>query len=480
MATTEFDIQLLLRQDTVEKWTTVNPVLGKGEPGVEYSMSDGKIDATSLRLKIGDGVSTWTALPYASKSTSEIQSMIDASIGEIDIPSGGAVYTVASLDEITGTIENGDIAIVTTPIAGDKVSRTAYVWDATAKDGAGEWVAFDGNYNAENVIFNQDLTVTNAIGTVTSEMITDGKGSYKLEATGKSLEQVLSTLLASEEPPAVDTPSAAITASGGSGEVGSTFTLPTATLTITDIGSYGYGATNAAGTATYGETATGITFDAGNVTLSEGSDNSTSNTDALGKNGSISLTATGSTTYGDSAVTFTFTGTAKYTPNEDVIPLNNVGNKAESSRLGYGKTAPVAITVADKAVSFTGYRNWYVYCGDNTDTIDSAFIRGTMTAKGNGKNATGFTQAVSGQKRVVIALPTNTKTDGNSISGYTKRVKACIDEAGMKLDIYKEGNFVESTVSVNDASGANALNYVVYDYLNPNGISTTNLIFTIS
>lgn len=49
--------KILLRNDTAARWTSENPVLGKGEIGVE-------IDTT--KFKFGDGITAWNSLPYAS------------------------------------------------------------------------------------------------------------------------------------------------------------------------------------------------------------------------------------------------------------------------------------------------------------------------------------------------------------------------------------------------------------------------------
>lgn len=46
-----------LRRDTAANWTAVNPILKSGEAGYETDFR---------RLKIGDGVSNWSALPYVS------------------------------------------------------------------------------------------------------------------------------------------------------------------------------------------------------------------------------------------------------------------------------------------------------------------------------------------------------------------------------------------------------------------------------
>lgn len=46
-----------LRRDTAANWAVVNPVLRDGEAGFETD---------TRRLKVGDGISTWSLLPYVS------------------------------------------------------------------------------------------------------------------------------------------------------------------------------------------------------------------------------------------------------------------------------------------------------------------------------------------------------------------------------------------------------------------------------
>ena len=47
--------QIKLRRDTAANWTSVNPVLGSGEPGFE---------ADTNRMKVGDGSTSWNNLDY--------------------------------------------------------------------------------------------------------------------------------------------------------------------------------------------------------------------------------------------------------------------------------------------------------------------------------------------------------------------------------------------------------------------------------
>lgn len=63
MANKELSIkQLLLRNDTSTNWTANNPVLGKGEMGIEID---------SNKFKLGDGVKGWNELAYATSNEAE-------------------------------------------------------------------------------------------------------------------------------------------------------------------------------------------------------------------------------------------------------------------------------------------------------------------------------------------------------------------------------------------------------------------------
>ncbi len=52
------DARYGFREDPLEKWETINPVLERGEPSIVRDGKDGKW------LKIGDGVTPWNDLPY--------------------------------------------------------------------------------------------------------------------------------------------------------------------------------------------------------------------------------------------------------------------------------------------------------------------------------------------------------------------------------------------------------------------------------
>lgn len=49
--------KIQVRRDTSSNWTSTNPTLAAGEMGLETD---------SLKMKIGNGSSSWTSLSYAS------------------------------------------------------------------------------------------------------------------------------------------------------------------------------------------------------------------------------------------------------------------------------------------------------------------------------------------------------------------------------------------------------------------------------
>ena len=57
MANTTLNVKIQIRNDVANTWKTTNPVLLKGEMGIETD---------TRKFKFGDGVSTWTGLDYAS------------------------------------------------------------------------------------------------------------------------------------------------------------------------------------------------------------------------------------------------------------------------------------------------------------------------------------------------------------------------------------------------------------------------------
>jgi hypothetical protein len=264
-------------------------------------------------------------------------------------------------------------------------------------------------------------------------------------------------------PNANDKPNASISVSGGDGEVGSEYTVPTATLKIDDVGSY-----------QYGDKATGITFAIGSVKLAEGADpatatNTKTNDSVMSKGNTITLKASGDKAlYTDSGKTYTFSGTASYEKGTKV-PVTNLNNPYPSAQIPAG-----SVTIDDKSATFSGWR--YIFGGGTTAaTIDSTAIR--ALAKDHKSNetvpttngGTGFKfSAAKGATKVIFAYPADWTTKTPKFEIFTMAWGGT------------EG-FVKSTVQVADyRGGTNGLkDYTVYTYTPAGPLSADNTEYCV-
>lgn len=87
-----------LRRDSAVNWTTSNPVLASGEPGVETDTG---------KFKLGDGVKTWSALAYSAALPSEIPSGGGSSGSSSGVINATASGSVAAGDPVTFSVNAG-------------------------------------------------------------------------------------------------------------------------------------------------------------------------------------------------------------------------------------------------------------------------------------------------------------------------------------------------------------------------------------
>lgn len=69
-----------LRRGTAAEWEDVNPVLAHGEVGAATDVG---------QIKVGDGSSVWTALPYAGAATlnpDDLASVVETVLAELEPP----------------------------------------------------------------------------------------------------------------------------------------------------------------------------------------------------------------------------------------------------------------------------------------------------------------------------------------------------------------------------------------------------------
>ena len=389
----ELKTVIQLRNDTAANWeTNKTKVLKNGEIGIEFQ-ENGKVG-----LKIGHDEKPWSELNYFASSVPATVYQVELQDGEMDID---------GIDRVVGAAElqAGDIAIVKAGIAGDKKAYTSYVYDGT------KWEATDGNYRADNVYFDDDITYTVAIGTLAKP-----SGSAKFAAKGKNVEQVFSSLMAQEANPSKTNPSVSINTQTNFGtfEIGTTKNLV-------------YAASLNPGSYTYGP-ATGITATSWKAVCDGKTLTSASGTfenvvaEATAKN--IAITAT----YGNGA-----------------IPVTNLGNQYPAGQIKAG-------SASKNTSNLLGVR--YMFWGPMTaDTaITSDVVRSLAHNKATGTgNLTTF-GAGANCKKVVVAVPAD------------RKITKVIMPSALNADVTSLFVKQSATVPVNGANGYAAANYNIYVY----------------
>ena len=355
MPNTTLKTRLIIKNDSAENWTTKNPVLLKGELGIEID--------TNL-FKIGNGTSAWAALPYANESApAETTYQAIPTAGQTDLEAIAAAVGAAELHE-------GDTAICIRNIGtADHKSYTAYVYNGT------NWAAMDGNYDASNVYFDADFTATEKVGTISIP----SSGSTTVAAQGKSLKEFLAGLLAAEKQPTATQPAVSISVSTGKAyEVGTTVT-PT------------YSASLSAGSYTYGP-ATGITAKTWSVV------NSATDETLTTASGSFAPIVVADNT------NYSVTATATY--DAGAMPKTNIGNDAPAVQIPAGSKSATA------SQKITGYRNFFYGVVKTTD-LTSDVIRG-LTAGGayNSTKTFNVNVTVNDGVGIVVAYPASSSRAG--------------------------------------------------------------------
>lgn len=339
-------------------------------------------------------------------------------------------------------LAKGDIIVIKDLIVevdGEKkYQHTAYVYDGE------HWAAMDGNYNAENVYFDEDFLFTTTIGTVTE--LTNGSATKT--AAGLNLKQFFASLFAEEKQPSIVEPTYSLSASAvleATAEIGNYIT------------GYSWDGSWSSGSYEFGSkenssTATGITP---SYSVSENVENKTADT----LDGSFTLDAPIQIDTVTSKTYATISGTCSYEASPRT-PVTNFGNNASAGAIEGNEIEKSA------AVKVTGYRSSFKYIGTDCETaIDSAFIRSATNMNANSKKF-GTVEIPAGTKRVMFAVP------------GSATLSSVIDVDGMGLDV--KGNFTKSTIKVEGANGFTAADYSVFVAENANGMAATKYTVTIS
>lgn len=399
MAEKTLTTQIILRNGTTDEWAKSDKILKKGEVG---------IDTTKNEIRIGDGKNAWEGLKIAGADQEAIQKLINDAEDKVTvIPAANNVDDATALAGVKGASQ-GDMAIIKRAIddpakSNAHMSHTAYVYSGT------EWCAMDGNYNAENVYFDDDLTYTAPIGVKT----VPASGAGTISAAGKNVKEVLASILAEEKNPVTTQPAASVTLSGGG------------TVEVGTHKNISYTASLSAGSYTYGPD-TGVV--AGTVTASF--------------DGKTKTGATG--TFENVVADGTKRLSVSITYNEGAVPKTNLGNPYAEGKITAGTKSATA------SQTLVGVRHMF-YGVVKTDgfVLDSASIRSLKHEAASKKTITTFT-AGEGAKKVVVACP----------SGYnvTKVTLPSAMGADATKDFIKQTN----TVNVEGAEGFTAVPYNVW------------------
>lgn len=388
---------LILRNDTSANWAASSLVLKKGEVGFD----------TDLHIfKVGDGTKTWSEITISFVDFAAVEKAIEnatknlhtTDVYQKEIALGGD--KVAALAEITAPVK-GDIAIIKELLEGGKYQYTAYVRGET------NWEAMDGNYDAENVYFQKDLTITAPIGVQNIP----SSGSKTLSTTGKNIKQVFDMIVAEEKNPSTTQPTATLNSSNiGAKEVGTNIAIQYSFAT--NPGSYTYGPV------------TGVTFSGHKATF-----NGETLTGASGTFASIQVT---------DSTSLSISG--ECSSSEGATPLTNLGNPYEAGKIAAKDYTPTKGTL-------TGFRGWfYGYCNGDQAIADPAAITSTQLRSFGTKTSFPSTMNTTKMQQMFFAAPKG-RVSSVSISNAVN---------GAPLTV------VKGTCSVEGANGYDAVEYDLF------------------
>lgn len=412
MATKTLSTRIVMRNDTAENWTTKNPVLLKGEFGVETDTN---------KFKIGDGNKAWADLDYAGADEAAIENIIAQNRDSLykytrtDASQSDDAAIAAALG--SNAAVQGDIVVITTTVEGNAYEQSAFMYDGT------QWAAMTGNVGADKVILQDDIVMAGNY-TQVGNMTKSQNGTATFATKGKSVSDALTEIFSKRLQPGTPT-APAVTLTFGQAkayEVGTTVT-PT------------YSASLSAGSYTYGP-ATGITATSWEVTDTAGNS---------------ATTASGSFAEVVVADGTNYKITAKATYGEGAVAKDNLGSDS----------SPVIKIAAGSATktsgAITGYRNTFYGSVTEKAELTSTIIRGLTKSNKALANGNSFTVNIPvGAKRVIFAYPA-TLRDVSSVK----------DVNGLNAEI--KSAFTKTTLTVAGAGADAGIEYKVYttDFADP-------------
>ena len=407
MAETVLKTIIQVRRDTAANWETNKSIVpAAGEPCLNLD--------TGV-VVYGNGTDTYEALV----ATYEANKAVMANHYEGVKQSGESDNDVISrvLTELGVEAKKDDIFVVKTLISAGKYSYTAFVYTGTA------WAAMDGNYNASNVYYDQDLITTTPVGNITLE-----NGQATISATGLNMIDLWNAIYVSEDKDiSVTKPTVSVGGTLKYVEVGSS-TSQDVTVTYED-GKYEYGYTEETGeegatasvtvnNGTTGANVTGYALTDGTNAIdpkTEGGNTFTVNSGVKTAKGSMSVK--GSATYDDG-----------------YIPVSNLKKMYPAKAISAGTTDEVSKEMFRWYVPmFYGFKYNGALIADPAN-ITEAEIKalGTTVKDSTAYNQTKPTSATAtaSWRQFFVAVP----------SGYNAELSGISDSNKLPLTIGKAKN----------------------------------------
>lgn len=185
MANKELRTKIVLRNDTPEQWSSINPALLKGEFGVEISESG------VTKVKIGkDGVTTWNDLPYFGETA---KTEVDEKV--VKYNTNGELTLVGFADAATGARLQKTATGVEWVVPGSDGTMTEEELQEAIKGLTQDVTNLGNNLDAIEAIVGEQsieegIPSTGLIGQVEALEAKDGVLATEIEALETALEDV--------------------------------------------------------------------------------------------------------------------------------------------------------------------------------------------------------------------------------------------------------------------------------------------------
>lgn len=225
---------------TVSEWieSTVLPLKGEILIGIPDEW-DGESQFKPI-VKVGDGVHYWADLEEIGGSSAGVEVLI-----KTDNTQSDEEFIRASLDP--KKLVDGLYVIVESEIEFENedgttktlTQHTAYTYVGGADDEEGTFKALSGNYNADNVYFDSDITLAGDYTAVGNVKLNEGK----LQSKGKSISELFDQIFTKELEPTITQPSMTVTLNEAKQYEVGTVVEPTYTTTF-NKGKYSFDPTD--------------------------------------------------------------------------------------------------------------------------------------------------------------------------------------------------------------------------------------------